>query len=226
MYNSQGHFFDVVIQKDVFPQDGTNGLKVYQELIYHRFYEVISNCYPFSLDYFKDEVEELIVEFIHHEPKTPFIWQVPNEFRAFLKGRFQNKFPFLDNLLWYEWIEVELFMGEYVPLHVKEFSWDKTYVLNENTRIKKLDYKVYDGEMSQKGEFWVLAYYDVVEEKVLFRELNEVLYMYLLLQEEIGSKDSLKEIARLAETDENDVKEALNEALKTLCHIGVLKDKK
>ena len=223
MFESQQRLFDISIQKQDLPLSETKGLRVYQELVYHRFDEVISNCLPFGVKHLGDKKEKLIVEFMNQNPKTPYIWQMPNEFREFLKGRLEDRLPFLDDLLWYEWVEVELFMGKYESLHVRKFYWEKEYTLNSNARIKDLSYKVFEDDIKTKGEFWVLSYYDLKSKDVLFRELNEVLYIYLLLQEEIGSKGALKEVVRLAEADEEDVKEILNEALKTLCEIGVLK---
>lgn len=227
MYESQKRLMDISTQVLPLPTQDTNRLQAYQELVFHRFKEVIGNCFPLSAEHLGEKrMEELIVSFMQSKPKTPFIWQSPNEFRDFLKANeLVEDLPFIHDLLWFEWIEVELFMGEYEALHVREFSWDAQYCLAPNSRIKDVQFKVFEGEFETKGAYWVLGYYNIAQGDVLFRELNEVLYLFLQTQEQEGTQKAIEHIASLAEVDNEEVKAVLNEALVTLCEEGVLRIK-
>ena len=224
---SQKRLMEIATGMLPLPAQDTNRLQAYQELVFHRFNEVISNCFPLSREHIGEvRLKELITLFMHAKPKTPFIWQTPNEFRAFLKeNALVDDLAFIHDLLWFEWIEVELFMGEYKALHVKDFSWDNDYRLASNTRIKDLEYKVFEGEYETQGAYWVLGYYDIASGDVLFRELNEVLYLFLMTQEERGTQKALRHIATLAEADNEEVKAVLQEALDTLVKEGVMEQK-
>lgn len=221
---SQKRLMDIATQASPLPLQDRNRLQAYQELVFHRLNEVISNCLPLSVEHLGEErLERLIIAFMHHKPKTPFIWQAPNEFRAFLKEEdLVSDLPFIHDLLWFEWIEVELFMGEYTPVQEAAFSWENNYHLASNAVIKDLEYKVFEGDVLTKGAYWALGYYDIENGDVLFRELNEVLYLFLEHQESEGTQKALEQIATLAEADSEDVKAAIEEALVTLVHSGVL----
>ena len=226
---SQKHLVQVATQVVPLPQKETHRLQAYQELVFHRFYEVISNCFPIMMEHVGSKiVRPLVVRFMQQKPKTLFIWQSPNEFRRFVKEEDElQAFPFIHDLLWFEWIEVELFMKEYGSLHVSTFSWEDEYRLGNNAVIKSLSYKVFEREFKTPGEYWVLGYYDIASGDVYFRELNEVLYLFLETQERVGTKAALQTIAALAEADEESVKAVLEEALVTLCanHV-IIKDEK
>src|SRR5690606_9540893 len=53
--------------------------------------------------------------FCNHPCQNPQVWSMPKEFYEYLvKSRHSLliKYPFLQDLLWFEWIELELFMME------------------------------------------------------------------------------------------------------------------
>jgi len=59
-----------------------------------------------------DAFEKSIYEFMRYVAKIPYIWQVLNVYRKFVKAKsvFKNLL-FADDLFWFEWIEVKFLMA-------------------------------------------------------------------------------------------------------------------
>ncbi len=85
-----------------------------------RYIEVIKNSFPLYIDEVsQNRLEESIVAFMKDTPHTPFVWQIPNDYRKFVK---KNKLfdgpkgssaeKYLYELLYYDWIEIEIYMKD------------------------------------------------------------------------------------------------------------------
>ena len=80
----QNRFFDIVInQKD---NPNTSAYGVYQKLVFYRFEEIIKSTFiEFSKYISEKKLEKSIYEFIKNPPSTPFVWQIANDYRKFVK---------------------------------------------------------------------------------------------------------------------------------------------
>lgn len=202
----QARFFDILIdQKDGF--EGTV-LNVYQKLVFMRFDEVIRNSMPLFVDKVSDsEIEKAIILFMKNTPETPFVWQVPNDFRKFVKKEklFHDR-KYLYELLYYDWIEVEIYMREYKLKKLDKFKWKNTYSFSKSARIKRFQYDLINSQSQTKRENYVLIYYDFDEDTVVYREINPLIF-YLL--KSLDKKDSIQsKLKKLCKENEIDVNEA------------------
>jgi len=202
----QGRFFDILIdQKDGF--DGTV-LNVYQKLVFMRFDEVIKNSLPLFVEQISNaELEKTIILFMKNTPETPFVWQVPNDFRKFVKKEklFHDR-KYLYELLYYDWIEIEIYMKEYKLKKQKKFNWDNSFRLTSSARIKKFKFDLINKSHETKRENYLVIYYDFETNDVLYREINPLIFFLLKY---LNKKESIGQILkRICEENEIDYKEA------------------
>jgi hypothetical protein len=176
------HLFNSLVtgEEDIINPEN-NRLGIYKDLIIFRFYEVLKNIYPlFKNEIGDDTFQSLIQKFIRSKPRSPYIWKMPDDFRRFciIENTISN-IPYLEDILWYEWSEVELLMANYSDFSEKTivpFSWNQSLKISESARIKKLKYCVYTGELKTPGEFMVLVYYNFQNHKVYFQEITTFMF--------------------------------------------------
>lgn len=203
-------------------------LNLYKDLVFHRFNEVLSNANPIFYENIETKkFEKLVREFMKSGAKTDLIWQVPNEFRTFIKKQkeIKKKFPYIDDLLWFEWIEIKLLMQDYTNFKYSKFSKKSSYRLSKSAKIKKLSYKVYERDFETKGEFYLLSYYDFEKYEVIYREISEFMYVFLKLISKMSIDEALSKSAKENKISKKELNEVLKEPLKQLCSLGILSKK-
>ena len=226
-FEKQKSLIDIANQTLPLPKK-QKGLRAYQVLIYNRFHEVLSHAFPIffeTIDH--DDFEKSIYEFMRYGAKTPYIWQVPNEYRKFVKAKniFKNLL-FVDDLLWFEWIEIKLLMQQYKKPKSVTFDFKNAYRMGMNGVVKKLHYRVHQQDFQQQSDIYLLAYYDIDQERVYYREISEVMYFFLKNLNANGLKKSIKILARLSDESIKNVRKFLKPALQELCELGILTIKK
>ena len=218
----QKDFFTDVIE---LKKSDRKRIKVYQELVFHRFYEVIINANPILCSILDEKrLTKTIEKFMKSGAKTDLVWQIPNEFRKYIK---QNKkifkdIEYIDDLMWFEWIEIELFMKDYSGFKKSKFDIKSTYKISKSTKLKKLSYKVYEKDFENKGRYSLLAYYDLSSGDVIYREISIFMYDFLKLLSKQSVKDAINYISDKYEIEPKELKEVLIEPLKELCSLGIL----
>ena len=65
-------------------------IDVYKYLVHHSFFEVITNAYPefykiIKIKSLEKEFDKSIFKFMQTKAFSPYIWEMPNEYRKFLK---------------------------------------------------------------------------------------------------------------------------------------------
>lgn len=224
MFSEQKNLLDVVFQRKLHTHDGE---KVYQKLVFKVFFDALSSAYPLFYEKAdKKEFKEVVCEFMRIGAKNIEMWKMPNEFRKFVKK--QKKFRnivYTDDLMWFEWSEVRLMMKDYsIPL-VQKFSYKNEYKLNKNSVIKKLKYRVFEKDnFSKNGEFYLLAYYDMREYRVLYKEISQVMYLFLRNLKKNGMKYSIEKIAKMSGENKKEVKEFFRNTLDELLQKNIIKD--
>lgn len=127
--------------------------------------------------------------FSFHKCQNPQVWRMPEEFSQFCKTEnYANKYnlPFLDDLLYFEWLEVELYMMEdiqYPHFTNSKLVLNKKIAINPEHKIIKLEYPVHLEKpvdaANKKGDYFLLIYREKKSGRVQFINLS-VLFAFLL----------------------------------------------
>lgn len=222
MYSEQQNLLHVAFGEK---ESTCKGKKVYKSLVFKVFFDALSSAYPlFYTCVERKEFENIVREFMHFGAKSMEMWKMPNEFRKFVKKHKKLKnIAFTDELLWFEWVEMKLTMKNYKLQNIEPFSYKKSYKLNSNAVIKKLNYRVFkEGSFEKKGDFYLLAYYDLDEYRVLFREISQVMYLFLKELKKSGSKKAISKISQMSGQTKKEVKEFFKTTLHELNNLRVL----
>jgi len=224
MDKTMERFFDQSMGREAYEDNATVGQKLYQSLVFHRFNEVISNAFPIMHRHVDKTIfHAAITRFIQEAPSTPFIWEVPLKFWEFEQTHRLLHLPYADDLLWYEWSEIALMMGEYPPLHEALFSWEDAWSLHESVRLRALQYRVFEETFELPEPSYLLAWYDTDQSVACYKEIGETLFHFLARLEQSAWKSSLTDIALQADVDEEALRAYFEEALHTLARLGILK---
>ena len=123
----------------------------YRRLVRNNIDTSISTVFPLTKNLLTEkEWDEMIDCFIQrHDFKTPQIWKMPAELINFLsvsKYALLTKYPFLTELLQFEWLELEVYMmedqatPEYTPYGDVHFN---DLILNPEIRLASFTYPVH-----------------------------------------------------------------------------------
>ncbi|MBE0496284.1 MAG: putative DNA-binding domain-containing protein [Campylobacterales bacterium] len=223
-YKHQKDLVSVAFGQQPVPK-GNKGLQAYKFLVEYRFFEVLNNAYPlFTQHVDAARFEEVVIAFMRYGARAPFMWKVPNEFRTFIKKQKHfSHLPYVHDLLWFEWTEVALMMKNYHPQKHASFSWKNPYTLSPSAVLKKLSYRVFEeGAYAQKGEYFLLAYYDFDKKRVFYRELAPPLYLFLKALKQGGVHNALETICRLSDETPTAVKAFFEPPLTELLSLHII----
>ncbi|MGP2656790.1 HvfC family peptide modification chaperone [Malaciobacter sp. WC5094] len=219
----ENRFFDIISKQQENPSSNAYG--IYQKLVFYRYEEIINNTFPLFIKYVSPkELDESIFLFLKNPPSTPFVWQIADDYRKMVKKKklFHNR-KFLYELLYFDWIELELLMKEYKTKKIKEFSWENSYTLKQSARIKRFKYDIINTNYEEKRENFTVIYYDFSSDEVLFREINEFLYALIKnLNKKESIKKTLKKLCKQNDINLNEAMEVLEEPLKELIGFRVI----
>lgn len=222
----QKRFFNLVRGKEVNAKELNARLHTYHELIEYRFYEVISNAFPILRSKVDEAAwDQTIASFVARKPKSPYIWETPHEFMQFVVKRRLFDFPWLKDLMWFEWMEIKLTMiEEQHYLKTESFDWDQQWSTAKSAAIKLLRYPVHqESDFEEKGRFPIILYNHQDDNEIYCLEITEFLHRFLtLLQEGKNPRESLKITCKKFKLDQDEVQELLNGALFTFINNGIL----
>lgn len=163
----------------------------YRRLVFNVVKDALENTYPISYKYIKTEIWDTMVYnfFSEHKCVDPQVWRMPLEFCEFCKTEnYADKYtlPFLNDLLYFEWLEVELYMMEDIkyPEFTNTTNWlNKKIAVNPEHKIIKLEYPVHLEKpleaVNKKGDYFLLIYREKDSGRVQFINLS-VLFTFLL----------------------------------------------
>lgn len=213
----EDRFFDIITNQKENPSSNAYG--VYQRLVYYRFEEIIKNTFPEFIKHISEnELENSIYEFLKNPPNTPFVWQIAKDYIKFVnKNRLFHNRKYLYELLYFDWIEVEVTMKEYKLQKKFKFNWKDSYKLASSARIKKCKYDIINKDYESKRENFLIIYFDFDSLNVLFREVNQ--FIYVLIKRFDKSKtieQTLEELCIENEINLQEAKTVLEEPLKEL----------
>ena len=176
----------------------------YRRLVYNVVKDALETTYPISFKYIETEIwDEILYNFFSsHKCNDPQVWQMPKEFLEFCKTeKYAEKYnlPFLNDLLYFEWLEVELYMMEDIPY--PQFNSSKDWLkekiaVNPEHEIIKLEYPVHMEKpfdaANKKGDYFLLLFREKETGRVQFVNLS-VLFTFLI-ENIVLAKKTLEEI--------------------------------
>jgi hypothetical protein len=181
-----------------------DNLYQYRRLVFNIASDIIETAYPITFSYLDSEIWQELVHtyFAEHKCQTTQVWRMPLEFYEYcLEKNIQEKLniPFLNDLLYFEWLELEVHTMEDVeyPKTVTKGDWVSDKIaLNPEHKLIQLTYPVHTtppGEelINKKGNYFLLIYREQESGNVQFVDLS-MFYTYIL--ENIKNRILLKDI--------------------------------
>lgn len=163
----------------------------YHYLVSNVIIDTLSTAFPLSKQLLSEEEwGNLMKDFmLIHNCKTPQVWRMPFEFVEFVKGNSKtllSKYPFIVELLFFEWIEIEMFMGEDVR---KDYTLNgnpesSVLMINPEIGLHKFNYPVHLKNASEigesdRGEYYLSVHRHPESGKVYFTDLSPALVLLL-----------------------------------------------
>jgi len=157
----------------------------YRRLVLNVVNDSLVSAFPITLNLLtKEEWDALVIAFFSkHKPQSAQIWKLPLEFANFVNDEDlpeKKSYPFLIDLLKFEWMEVEVFMMEDIPYPEYQKKGDFMHdriLLNPEHRMMGLSYPVHlkkSNDISDKdeGEYFVLLYREKDSGRVQFVDIS------------------------------------------------------
>lgn len=162
-------------------------LAVYSELVYNRFEDFVRTSFPLFTSFVEDDLGGILKEFVRREHRSPFLIDVGGEFLDFfvsLKHPVKERYPFLEELLLLEWLEIEVFNAP-DDRASEGFFWEESYRLSSTARLLELKYPVHRSESLSAEEIgkaegrYYLLFYRGKDDEVRNVELTEFVFSFL-----------------------------------------------
>lgn len=142
----------------------------YRRLVNNVVRDSLDSAFPISLAALGEETWDLLVQdfFTNGLPATPQIWKLPFEFYSYHSGmetstRLQK--PYLDDLLYFEWMEIEVYNmpDRNFPVFENEGKLlEDTMAFNPEYEIVRLEYPVHmhsaEEASALQGEYFVMIF--------------------------------------------------------------------
>ena len=145
--------------------------------------------------------------FVEHKCQTAQVWRMPLEFYDYCLEKDiagQLGFPFLNDLLYVEWLELDVHTMEDIayPAFTTKGDWfNDKIAINPEYKLIKLTYPVHTTAPTslagKEGTFFLLIYREKENGNVQFVDLS-MLYAYIL--EQIAGGELLKDVLVEANT--------------------------
>lgn len=145
-------------------------IHTYRRLVYNVVRDTMNSAYPISVAALGEEQWDVLVQdfFSNGIPQTPQIWKLPFEFYQYHASRetgIKIGKPYLEDLLYFEWIEIEVHTmpDRPFPDYVENGNiFTDRLAFNPEYEVIRLDYPVhlYSAEEATalKGDYFALIY--------------------------------------------------------------------
>ncbi len=162
----------------------------YRRLVLNVVHGTITQAYPITRKVLSEKEWDYIFNnfFIEHDAQTPILWKLPYKFYLYVKdNNYDDEFnkPWLSELLWFEWLEIEVYMmpdenhGNYSE---SGDILNDLPVLNKDSRLIKLKYPIHlypvEEVEKNKRDYYIFIYREQDSGTVRFVNLS-VLYAFL-----------------------------------------------
>ena len=197
----------------------------YRRLITNIIHDTLSTAYPITVHLIGKENFKKAVDFYfeNHKCQTAQIWKMPYEFYAFYTENpfpFDEDYPILQELLLFEWLEIEVYSmedAEFAPFKTEGDMENDILVPNPEIKIQPLTYPLHKKKTKQiteddKSHYFVSIHRDYHTKKAMFNDLSYPFVEVLLKihEEDCQFSDLLPTIAKY-EPNEEKQRQALKE---------------
>jgi hypothetical protein len=202
----------------------------YRRLVYNVVRDTLDTSFPISLAALGEEQwDQLVHEFFSlGTPKEPQVWKLPYEFFVYHAHRETgNRIgkPYLDDLLYFEWMEIEVHtMPDRVfPEHVSHGDiFSDRLAFNPEYELVRMEYPIHMHPVAKalqlKGDYFALIFRVPETGHVQFMDLTG-LHTYILtslVEEQVPLNHLKGEIAGVAGIESG---KYLDEALENFIHV-------
>ncbi len=182
----------------------SNRLPYYRRLVFNVVKDSVASAFPIAKKYVDESIWAKMVEtfFANHKCQEAQVWRMPFEFYQYAQQEKYEKnynIPYLNDLLLFEWLEVELYMMEDLkyPTFKNSTNWKNNLIaVNPEHKLIKLEYPVHKlipkEAQTKKGDYFLLLFREKDSGKIQFVDLS-VLYTFLI-ENIIQAEKTLEEI--------------------------------
>ena len=184
----------------------------YRRLVYNVVRNTMDSAFPISVAALGEEIWDKLVQdfFSHGIPQTPQIWKLPFEFYQYHASRDTGQGmgkPYLDDLLYFEWIEIEVHTmpDRPYPAFKKQGNiFMDRLAFNPEYELIRLDYPVHlypaQEAAGQKGDYFALIFREPETGYVHFLNLSGLNTFILthLVEEEVPLNEIKGDIASVS----------------------------
>jgi len=199
-------------EEGVLPGITPGRLHHYRRLITNVVQDTLRTAFPITVSALEmSQWDELVQDFFTEGiPQTPQVWKLPFEFYEYHASRETGRkmdLPFLDDLLYFEWMEIEIHTmpdKSYPEFQNEGDLFQDRLAFNPEYEIVRLDYPIHTHPISEalhmKGDHFALLYRLPDSGNVQFLGLSALnVYIITRLQEEKVALNEIKhEFARVA----------------------------
>lgn len=192
----------------VIPDAHPRHVRQYRELVRNVIESSLSSAFPLTEELFSQAQWDTVVdEFIAlHNAQSNEIWRLPEEFVSFAREQnYAQRFgyTFLDELLVFEWLEIEVFMmpdADWQPGPMPAAPLAEPLSVNPEHRMGAYHYPLHNTAPlelpnAEPGEYYLLLYRDPHELVVEFMELSP---LYVLLLEQLQQGNTAEAVLPVA----------------------------
>ncbi|HKK09602.1 MAG TPA: putative DNA-binding domain-containing protein [Bacteroidales bacterium] len=191
---------------------GTNPqrMKHYRKLSFSVIYNALEQAYPITQQVLTDSEWTDLADgfYANHENTTPLLWQMPHGFYEYVANsglQIKEDYPFLPELLYFEWLEIEVHTMEDIPypegfVKSSDFTTENAVAVNPEHRLVQLSYplhlKAVEEAIKEPGNYYVLIYRHPESGNVKFMNLS-VLFAFafsLFAEKKLNIYEAAKEI--------------------------------
>jgi len=190
------------------PGSKEEGLIQYRRLFRNNINNTMVQAFPIAFEILNSEQWDSLVDdfFAKHDSQTPHVWKLPQEFYLFVsENSYSEKFklPFLNDLLLFEWLEIEAYTmaDSNIEPYLKEGDMlEDVLETNPDYRLSRLEYPVhlYSGEesLNHKGDYYLLTYRLPLsfEVKYINMPLLHVLFFEKISIERMSGKEIINQL--------------------------------
>jgi hypothetical protein len=156
----------------------------YRRLVYNVVEDTLQSAYPLTYEMLSTrEWRALVTQFFaQHACVSAQVWYMPKELYEFVletKHPLTVKYPFLSELLWLEWLEVELYMMEDRPSDFQEKGdlLKSKLVLNQEFHLQYFTFPVHVKKaksitLADKGNYFLVLHRHPETGSVSFTDLS------------------------------------------------------
>lgn len=183
-------------------QDYKGRLSHYRRLVFNVHYGILSQAFPIAQKVLGDKWRPLIDEFLaQSESKEEEVWKMPRLLFDYVQVNplgLKNDYPWIEDLLLFEWTEIEIHAQPNVetPKYQTQIDTTRPLVINPYLKILQLQYPVHRDkiETCEKLDKPIpLAVARDNQNRVRFSELNS---FSLLILEAMQEGHSVLDIAK------------------------------